>query len=342
MRFLERLHTCIIPEIYKEKNETEKNRNCEYSAIVKIQSWFRGARSRFYLRLLNTAAITIQKHWKGYLARIYYRDYLLNYFQKLCLKHFNCMATKIQKVWRGYQSRRNIFDFHRRKVYLMTLIEKNKLLLSKLEEFAEHQKEEQLKVASQKHQQFQIRQACKEHHLISTKVIPGIYNSPYSDNNNNNMETFIRSMQIHNIKPVKMEKFPEPHQKLYPSPAGELPPILKKPQGPFRHPKEVQLQRYKPFRPSLRVETDFEHLEKARKEMKDKEWTQRLHDDLFLPVRSVQPKYERLLYTQAHYKQLAYGNIHFRETNPSLQISKRDFKTCLPPIPVFDDLNMTY
>ena len=51
-------------------------------------------------------------------------------------------------------------------------------------------------------------------------------------------------------------------------------------QGPFRNPKEVQLQRYKPSRLTLRMETDFYHLEKARKQMKNKEWTQRLHDNM--------------------------------------------------------------
>lgn len=109
MRLLNQINTYIIPEIYKEKNEAERNRNCEYSAIVKIQSWYRGAKSRFYLRLLHNAAITIQKHWKGYLARIYYRKYLLSYFENLCLKHFHGMATKIQKIWRGYQSRKKNF-----------------------------------------------------------------------------------------------------------------------------------------------------------------------------------------------------------------------------------------
>lgn len=340
MRFLNQINTCIIPEIYKEKNEAERNRNCEYSAIVKIQSWYRGAKSRFYLRLLHNAAITIQKHWKGYLARIYYRKYLLSYFENLCLKHFHGMATKIQKIWRGYQSRKKIFDFYKRKAYFKALIEKSQLVLTQLEEFAEHQKDQQLKFASQKHHQFQISQACKEHHLVSTKVIPGIYNSPYR--NGNTMETFLQSMEANNTKPLYIGRLPESHRKSLLSPARDLPPVSQKPQGPFRDPKDVQRQRYKPFRPTLRVETDFEHLEKARKEMKNEEWTQRLHDNQFLPVRITQPKYQPLLYTQSPYGQSGYGNFYFRETNSSLQISQKDFKACVPPIPVFDDLNLTY
>ncbi len=50
--------------------------------------------------------------------------------------------------------------------------------------------------------------------------------------------------------------------------------------GPFRDPLDVRKQRYRPFSPSLRVETDYESLEKARQQMKRDEWTERLHDEV--------------------------------------------------------------
>ena len=43
---------------------------------------------------------------------------------------------------------------------------------------------------------------------------------------------------------------------------------------------EVRKQRYRPFSPSLRVETDYESLEKGREKEKGKEWTERLHDEM--------------------------------------------------------------
>ena len=51
-------------------------------------------------------------------------------------------------------------------------------------------------------------------------------------------------------------------------------------QGPFRDPLEVRKQRYRPFSPSLRVETEIESLNLARKEMKNKEWTERINDEM--------------------------------------------------------------
>ena len=59
-----------------------------------------------------------------------------------------------------------------------------------------------------------------------------------------------------------------------------LPPLAVKPQGPFKDPLDVRKQRYRPFSPSLRVETDYESLEKARKNLKGYEWTERLHDQM--------------------------------------------------------------
>jgi hypothetical protein len=53
-------------------------------------------------------------------------------------------------------------------------------------------------------------------------------------------------------------------------------------QGPFREPHAVQHQRYRPFNPTLRVETDYFAVEKAQQSMKDEEWTQRLHDDTYV------------------------------------------------------------
>ena len=76
------------------------------------------------------------------------------------------------------------------------------------------------------------------------------------------------------VKQIKANKFDN-----ISLPEG-LPPINQKQQGPFRDPIDVRKQRYRPFSPTLRVETDFESIDKARKQMKDKEVTERLHDEM--------------------------------------------------------------
>ena len=55
-------------------------------------------------------------------------------------------------------------------------------------------------------------------------------------------------------------------------------------QGPFRDPREVQRQRYRPFNPTLKVATSYTSVEDARKKMKEREWVMRLNDDMYVPL----------------------------------------------------------
>jgi hypothetical protein len=95
------------------------------------------------------------------------------------------------------------------------------------------------------------------------------------------MEYLMRNVKLdppdkHNqyVKSIKANKFESIQL-----PDG-LPPLPQKLQGPFRDPIEVRKQRYRPFSPTLRLETDFESLNIAREKMKAKEWTERIHDNL--------------------------------------------------------------
>lgn len=123
-------------------------------------------------------------------------------------------------------------------------------------------------------------EAKKNHYLISTKMIPGVYNSPYNPQPNDK-EYLMRNVKLD--PPKKRELYIRSKENdtfaNIQLPEG-LPPLVQKPQGPFRDPIDVRKQRYRPFSPSLRVETDFESLTVARKEMKAKEWTERLHDEM--------------------------------------------------------------
>ncbi|CAG5116574.1 unnamed protein product, partial [Candidula unifasciata] len=223
----------------------------EYAAAVRIQAWFRGIRVRAYLKFLNKCATKIQKIWRGFLARRYYSILLRNTVFIMRFKHYNAMASKIQRIWRGYYVRKYVFCYHGRKRYLEALQVKNEIVR-------------------------------KHHYLLSTEVIPGIYNSPFLPCPTEE-EYLLRSVQPLSHKKKKADE-PEfdPICKNYSS--SVLPP-LKKPLssmfiGPFRDPKDVQKQRYKPFQPTLRVCTDFFSLEKAREKLKKDEWVQRINDNL--------------------------------------------------------------
>lgn len=61
----------------KLKNEA-RNTKANNMAAITIQRHFRGYYTRLYISKLNLAAITVQKHWKGYMTR---RCNIYNYKQ---------------------------------------------------------------------------------------------------------------------------------------------------------------------------------------------------------------------------------------------------------------------
>ncbi|XP_065904258.1 spermatogenesis-associated protein 17-like [Dysidea avara] len=121
-----------------------------------------------------------------------------------------------------------------------------------------------------------------------------------------------------------------------------LPPIPTKVQGPFKKPEEVIRQKFKPLQPTLRVTTSYESVEIARAEIKAKEWRQRIHDNKFLPFSKQFYSSQPGVNSSLPFNRPAYGSRHFRETDAFKNISKVDFNTNIPSIPIFEKLNSTY
>ncbi|KAI0215949.1 hypothetical protein LSAT2_031977 [Lamellibrachia satsuma] len=330
-------------EIHDLNNKAEDNRPKEFSSAVKIQAWYRAIRIRSYLKHLHKSAVEVQRQWRGYLGRKFYRYYLLSRAHMLKLQHYSSMASKIQRMWRGYYVRKYIFNFYSRKRYLEGLVVKNDIIRKELNNFAEQQEFlRQMRVEESERQRI-LNYAEHNHHLISTEVQPGIYNSPYKAYPDE------IEFHLHSVKPPvrkrkgKGELQYDPAWRSYNLPPLQpMPPVCPKPQGPFRDPAEVQKQRYRPFNPSLRVETDFYSLEKARTKMKEEEVVSRLFDDILQPFTHKVSYYERLMHTDSKYGHIPYGREYFREEFPHRFLSTEIFKLVVPPIPILEKLNKTY
>ncbi|XP_074650368.1 spermatogenesis-associated protein 17-like isoform X2 [Tubulanus polymorphus] len=331
----------IVQESYDRKKNAEAQRDDEFRAALKIQSWFRATKSRCYLKYLNNCATTIQKRWRGFLGRRFFRILLRNSVYIMKLNFYNSQATIIQKIWRGFYTRKYMFNYYSRKRYLEGLQVKNEIIRAELQEFADIQNAELQKKMILKQREKEDNWARKNHHLKSTVVIPGIYNSPFL------MYPSELEIRLHNSKPLdhpkevsSAEPF-DPTCKSYDLPKPKvLPPIPDKKQGPFRDPKDVQDQRYKPFQPSLRVATNYTSVEEAREKLKQQEWVDRLNDNQFLPFSKQKIPYDPLLHTSSQYGHLPYGTNYFRETIDP--VVTKPFRTLVPPIPLFDKLNDTY
>ncbi|XP_019746367.1 spermatogenesis-associated protein 17 isoform X2 [Hippocampus comes] len=151
---------CVLEEFrklqfYKSRLE-EATRQQEYRAALRIQSWFRGYRVRFYIRHLHEKAVIIQKIWRGFRARARCRQMVMEAYFVMKMNFYNEMAIRIQRRWRGFYVRKGEMD--------------------QLEEL---QKKERVCLKKVKEQKAKLYQAYRWHHLLSTKRCPGVFNSPF-------------------------------------------------------------------------------------------------------------------------------------------------------------------
>ncbi|KAK2159398.1 hypothetical protein LSH36_154g12007 [Paralvinella palmiformis] len=341
----------FVNQTYELRNEAEVAREREFQATVRVQAWFRGQRTRAYIKYLNECATEIQRRWRAFLGRRHFREVVKQQVFIMKLNHYNAMATKIQKTWRGFFTRKYIFNYYSRKRYLEGLKIKNELIRSELEDYAEQQ-EMMTQIKREKMQKQRLDEFTKKNHfLVSTEVIPGVYNNPYKpypeeiEFHLRGAKKLLVEEQKKKAKAKSEENIFDPGCTRYDLPRLKepLPPLAERPQGPFREPSDVQKQRYKPFQPSLRVSTNFYSLDEARQLMRQEEWINRINDDIFLPASKRPVHYEKLLHTTSKYGHLEYGTKYFRQEFPDQWLlQNKDFQSVVPPIPIFEKLNDTY
>jgi len=332
---------------------TEELRLVERNSAIKIQSWFRSLKVQRHIRFLHECAVIIQKTYRAYLARKFYRRLVQDVLAYLMKVHYDMMATKIQARWRGYFVRKFKADYYSRKEYLDALVVKNERTILHLKEVDEINKFNREIETMEKEEAAKLYTLRKTHYLLSTKVCGGIYNSP------KNPCPQIEAA-LHAATPLSHEEREElkakKHEKYLKSATGirydddedlqnviSLPPIKgSKPQGPFRTPQEVQKQRYKELLPSLRVATNYESVEEARTHLHQDEWTKRVIDQAFLPSSKRTYTYQPTLHTSSSYGRLAYGTKHFRDEQTDKVIHSKPFQRVVSPIPFLDQLGKSY
>ncbi|KAM3675797.1 spermatogenesis-associated protein 17 [Ammospiza maritima maritima] len=341
-------------EYFLTNRAIDEDRIIKYKAAVRIQRWFRACRVRAYLRYLSKMATLIQKWWRGYLRRKSFKEVVERAYFIKKEKFYNEMAVRIQKTWRGYYVRKYIHNFYALKKYLDAVSVNNELVRYELQEFADMKENEEKIKDLEKKEKEKKYQARKMHYLLSTKQIPGVYNSPFRKCPDE-MELLLRqSKPLTHRKQEGKSPFAD---ELYGWPTCKEPPAFvtslpvlpadrQKPQGPFRDPAEVLQQRYKPMEPTLRVrESMYSSPPKAREPTGGEEWRDPIHDNQFLPFSSYHKnheKYEPSLFTSGKYGQEAYGTKYFREVYPKKWIADKDFETLFSSIALFEKFGKTY
>ncbi|XP_026930783.1 spermatogenesis-associated protein 17 isoform X3 [Acinonyx jubatus] len=334
-----------------------------YQLIVKLEF------CTMKMNLYNAMAVRIQKRWRGY--RI--RKYCFNYFYlKEYLKAVSETNDAIRYCYQGFAILDELCDHTawrlKRKnttlfpVYSMLNTSSHQMCgfsmpgnlrhQEALEEFAEMKEREEKKADLEREEKKRDYQARKMHYLLSTKQIPGIYNSPFRK------DPDPWELRLQKAKPLISQR-PKVKQKRDVNISNQLactsarslpqseilPPIDRKQcQGPFRDITEVLEQRYKPLEPTLWMAEPINELKMAREELRKQEWMRNINDNMFLPFSSYHKnkKYIPLMHSSSKYGPNSYGSQHFRDENPKKWICDKDFQTVLPSFDLFSKYGKLY
>ncbi|XP_076174207.1 uncharacterized protein LOC143150079 [Ptiloglossa arizonensis] len=139
-----------------------------------FQAWIRGVLARNRLRLLHLNAITIQRHWRGYRARIFTDRYLTERVHQTWQDHYDRMATKIQATWRGHRHRKTNLDLPRMKRWLENVYAKNNETVEEMKQYRRNQIEYTERVVEHESMQWVLFILFKLHHLLRTAQRPGV------------------------------------------------------------------------------------------------------------------------------------------------------------------------
>lgn len=169
----------VVQELEALIQDAEENEGLERHSAQKIQQVFRGQTVRSYVTAQRLAASCISRIFRGHMGRRDAAKANRGKMRKERMAVFHYHALLVQKYFRGFYSRRYYHDFFARKAYIQSVVVKSNALREKLATQLERQRrEEEDKKAAENHEEFK-KVTQNLHHLVSTTATPGIYKSPY-------------------------------------------------------------------------------------------------------------------------------------------------------------------
>ncbi|CAL7934468.1 unnamed protein product [Xylocopa violacea] len=161
-------------EIKRRDEFAESIRRLHFIAARRIQAWIRGILTRNHFRLLHKSATTVQRHWRGYRARIAFDRFLIESVHRMWQNYYNKMATRIQAFWRGYWVRKTVLDIQKMRRWLNEVYAKNAETVENMKRFRQAEIEYVEAVMERESMQWILFILFKLHHLLRTKHRPGV------------------------------------------------------------------------------------------------------------------------------------------------------------------------
>ena len=166
----ENLKKDMIQSYFDSLNEKEKFNYIELNAAIIF-------RKRFLL--LKNQTLEVQKALRGYLSRANHQKEVEEQNDNLMTQFYKYHVSIIQKHWEGYKCRKNVMDYYANKRWLAETKKKNEQMLNEMRELTQKKQYELDRQKEENERRNFINIAKNLHHLISTKEIPGVYNTPY-------------------------------------------------------------------------------------------------------------------------------------------------------------------
>ncbi|ETO83570.1 hypothetical protein F444_02430 [Phytophthora nicotianae P1976] len=167
-----------LMRLQKLLDDAEAQADTERTAATHIQRLFRGQRVRAAVTAQTDAELTISRVFRGHLARQQCKRLRADVERTHRRVVLDFYAVVIQKIARGVQSRTRRLDFRKRKAYISELAAKGDTMRRMLEENLRKQQEQE-KLDTEKAARKELVKITQDlHHLVSTRAVAGIFNSP--------------------------------------------------------------------------------------------------------------------------------------------------------------------
>jgi len=134
------LRSSLTRSVIAALNEAEVHREAETRSVCVMQRVSRSRIQRSRFLTIRTAAIHIQRLWRGLKGRRLSQKKIKqakNETEQLFKHHF---ATVIQKTWRGYRCRRFNANFYELKRYLRNVLDRNSIVKKEGDDYRTDQK----------------------------------------------------------------------------------------------------------------------------------------------------------------------------------------------------------
>lgn len=197
-----RQNASLIEECYTANQQSDTNRVTLHSAAIAIQKTWRGYILRQKIKHLNKMATTIQSVYRGYKCRKWFHVQIAISVEEMRRSYYDIMATKIQSTWRGYRSRKVCHNFYARKKYLEFVQIQNEIVVEQLTRYKQHTDDEKQRMNAILEEQAIINEARKTHYLLSTSQVKGVYDP----RTKNGQRRYPMDEMLRSVRPLGISK----------------------------------------------------------------------------------------------------------------------------------------